>query len=577
MSPDDGSPRRPRRAADADQPGWEPRAPSPPEFIERTHIVPSRAANEAHASTPGPGVSHPTPGSRQATDSRHPFTQSLVWTMIGTIVPGLGFWPTRLRRLGLGIIGIAVVAILFVASTARTNLGSLAAIAVEPTWLTRISVGAAVIGVLWVVTIVGTHLLTRPRMLSRAQRVVGSLAVAALSFLVSAPLAVGSSYALDQRDLITSVFKSSKDSRSQTRPTDVNTAGSNPWANKPRVNILLLGGDNSAQRDAIDPTEGIRTDTMMLASIDTSTGNTVIIQVPRNMYDMPFPQGSALGKAYPNGFTNGDPTGASGEFMANAVWKNVPANHPELFKNTDYPGADALKMGITASTGLSVDYFLLVNIDGIQALINAMGGVTVNINERIPMGGNSENQNPLGWLEPGPDQHLNGMQAMWYARSRWADPNADFGRMARQSCLVDAAIKQANPQTMLTRYESIATASKKMVITDIPQELLPALADLALTVKGGTVSRLLFQNGVNGFISAHPDYTLVRRQVSAAIAKSKQAPTGSTATTTATATSGATSSTSATRTTTTKATSAGTSAGFNSDNLVDACAYHPQP
>ncbi len=456
---------------------------------------------------------------------------------------------------------------------ARTNLGSLAAVAVEPTWLTALSVGAVVLGVLWVVTIVGTHLLTRPRMLSGAQRVVGSLTVAGLSFLVSAPLAVASTYALDQRDLITSVFKSSKDSRSQTRPTDVNTTASNPWANKPRVNILLLGGDSSAQRDAIDPTEGIRTDTMMLASIDTRTGNTVIIQIPRNMYDMPFPKGSALAAAYPNGFTNGDPNGTSGEFMANAVWKNVPANHPDLFKNTDYPGADALKMGITATTGLSVDYFLLVNIDGIQALINAMGGVTVNINERIPMGGNSENHNPFGWLEPGPDQHLNGMKAMWYARSRWADPNADFGRMARQSCLVDAVIHQANPQTMLTRYESIATASKKMVITDIPQELLPAMADLALSVKGGTVSRLLFQNGVNGFISAHPDYALVRQQVASAIAKSEKAPASATATATSGATSGSSAASSATKTTS-KATG---STGFNSDNLVDACAYHPQP
>jgi len=265
------------------------------------------------------------------------------------------------------------------------------------------------------------------------------------------------------------------------------------------------------------------------------------------------------------------------------VWNNVPKAHPELFKNTDYPGADALKMGISAATGITIDYFLLVNIDGIQALIDAMGGVTVNINERIPMGGNSENQNPFGWLEPGPNQHLNGQKAMWYARSRWADPNADFGRMARQSCLVDAVINQANPQTMLTRYESIAAASKRMILTDIPQEMLPAVADLALTVKNGTVSRLLFQNGVNGFISAHPDYDLVRQQVAAAIAKSEKAHT-TTSPTKATATSGSTASSTAgstrttTRATTTKATAtASKSAGFNTDNLANACAYNPQP
>ena len=560
MSPDDGTSWRPRRAAWDDDEGG---AESGHHLIDKTH--PAR-------SEPFPWVPPEGRPEIDLRDRNHPFTQSLIWTTIGTLVPGLGFWPTRLRRVGLAIIALMVIATVYVIVVARTNLGSLAAVAVEPKWLVGLSAAAVVVGVLWVATIVGTHLLTRPRLLTHTQRSVGAVAVALLSFLVSAPLAVASSYALDQRDLITSVFKSDKNTRSQTRPTDIGT-GSSPWANKPRLNILLLGGDSSAQRDAIDPTEGIRTDTMMLASIDTSTGNTVIIQIPRNMYDMPFPKGSALAKAYPNGFTNGDPNGTSGEFMANAVWNNVPRAHPDLFKNTDYPGADALKMGISATTGLKVDYFLLVNIDGIQALIDAMGGVTVNINERIPMGGNSENHNPFGWLEPGPDQHLNGQKAMWYARSRWADPNADFGRMARQSCLVDAVIKQANPQTMLTRYESIAAASKNMILTDIPQELLPAVADLALTVKGGTVSRLLFQNGVNGFVSAHPDFALMRKQVAAAVAKSEKAPSSAAPTTKASAT---TSNSPGSGATSAKP-SASKSAGFNSDNLAESCAYHPQP
>ena len=559
MSPDDGSSWRPRHAASHDDAPTE----SHP-LIEDTHSVPF------------PWVPDQAPAAGLPDAARHPFTQSLLWTAIDTLVPGLGFWPTRLRRVGLAIIAAAVVAIVIVVAKAGTNLRSLAAIAVEPRWLVALSVGTVALGVLWVATIVGTHLLTRPRVLTTSQRTVGAVAVALLSFLVAAPLAVASTYALDQRSLITTVFKADKNIRSETRPSNVST-GSNPWANKPRLNILLLGGDSSAQRDAVDPTEGIRTDTMMLASIDTRTGNTVIIQIPRNMYAMPFPTGSALAKDYPNGFTNGDPNGTSGEWMANAIWNNVPKAHPELFKNTDYPGADALKMGVSAATGLTVDYFLLVNIDGIQALIDAMGGVTVNINERIPMGGNSENHNPFGWLEPGPNQHLNGQKAMWYARSRWADPNADFGRMARQSCLVDAVIKQANPQTMLTRYESIAAASKNMIFTDIPQEMLPAVADLALTVKNGTVGRLLFQNGVNGFVSAHPDYALVRQQVADAIAKSDKTPVTAAPTTKATSSATATSKPSASKTTKKPTASTSTSTGFNSDNLADACAYNPQP
>ena len=50
-----------------------------------------------------------------------------------------------------------------------------------------------------------------------------------------------------------------------------------PWAGTPRVNVLLLGGDAGPDR------RGLRTDTVILASIDTATGNAVLFSLPRNL------------------------------------------------------------------------------------------------------------------------------------------------------------------------------------------------------------------------------------------------------------------------------------------------------
>lgn len=445
-----------------------------------------------------PGASA-TSGSRaagshpDAEHHQHPFTRSLLWTAGGTLVPGLGLLPTRLWRLGVALMALLVAFAVVMAWQLHSNLGGLAAMAMRPRWLTGIAVAMLVLALLWVVLIVGTHLLTRPRHLSTGQRAIGAAVVGLLSLLVSAPFAVATSYAFDQRDLVNGIFKDTADSRSGTRPTNVGT-GSHPWANKPRLNILLLGGDSSVVRDKEDPTEGIRTDTVMMASIDTSNGNTVLIQLPRNMETFHFPKDSDLDRAYPNGYWDGKDN-ENAEFELNSVWENVPKAHPELFKNTDYPNADAVKYAVEGITGLKPDYFALLNIDGLQKVIDAMGGVRVNVNERIPMGQSQEQAkaglSPSGgWLNPGANQLLNGYKAMWYARSR--SQSSDGDRMARQSCVVNAIIDQANPQNLITHYESIADAGKNAVLTDIPQEVIPAITQLALTMKNGRVHRLLF-------------------------------------------------------------------------------------
>lgn len=433
-------------------------------------------------------------------------------TVFGTLLPGAGMLGTRRHWVGVVTLALLVAGSGGLFAIVRTNPAGVAGIALQARWMFAIAIGLALVAIAWIAIITGTYLITRPTDITKVQRRIGAGLVSLLSFLVSAPLAVGSAYSLETALLSGGLFGDEGDSQSQTRPT-LDTK--DPWTDKPRVNILLLGGDTGEGRDI---ELGVRTDTMMLVSIDTATGNSVIVQLPRNLQHPIFPENSRLAEAFPYGFNNG------GESMLNAVWQDVPSLHPELFNNTDYPGADALKWAVEGITGQRVDYFVLVNIDGLVNLVDAMGGVTVNVNFPIAISGSDENGNcgEGGWIPDGPNRHLDGYQAMWYARSRCNTPTYDFGRMQRQSCLVDAVIKQADAATMVTRYEGIAQAAAQMVSTDIPQEHLPAIVELANRVqKSRQISRLSFDPfNLPWYSSEYPDFAQMRQAVSNAIAAS---------------------------------------------------------
>ena len=188
----------------------------------------------------------------------------------------------------------------------------------------------------------------------------------------------------------------------------------------------------------------------------------------------------------------------------------------DLLGPTDNLGADVLKLSVGEALGLQIDYYVLINLQGFAKMINALGGITVNINTHIPIGGNTDlGIPPKDYLKPGPKQHLNGREALWYARGRYGSD--DFARMDRQRCVINAIIKQANPANMLARYEDIAKAGKTIVYTDMPQEVLPLMVDLSLRVKDGNVRSIVFKHGVDGFLSPSPNFSQIRKRVRAAL------------------------------------------------------------
>lgn len=520
---------RPRRAADPDD-AWNATTPShahpndssdpdatavrgPIEFDD-AHLYrpqptqqPHVLAQDAAARSAGPAHADP------ATLPARTLGTSLLLTLASTLLPGAGLLaaPKRWQKiLGATTALASIAAVAFLAFRALTDLRGMAKLATNERFLTVASITLIGAGIAWVALIAGTHVVTRPRGLATGRRLLGAVVVVALAFTAAAPTAVAARYTRDTYLLIDKVLPDAADVTATSRPTLATEA--NPWENIPRVNILLLGADGDASRADEVAKYSIRTDTIMVASIDTSTGATTLVQIPRNVQYTPFPEGSEMAAQFPRGF-RGEP---AEDWFVNSIWANVELQYPDLFAGSTYRGAEALKQGAEGITGLKIDYFVMLNIDGVQKLIDAMGGVTVNINEKLAIGGSHEPyREPSGYLQPGPNHHLMGFDAMWYARSRFNTD--DYNRMARQSCLVDAIINQANPQTLLTRFEGIAAASADMLVTDIPQEDLSAIIDLAFRVKDADVTRLAFSPGKNGYSYADPDFEAMRKAVDKAI------------------------------------------------------------
>ena len=507
--------------ADPDRPGsdwgW-----SDSEEAEDTAVrpaVPREAAPAASTAVPTPPAASTSPAApRHALPRNEDFRRTVGFTVLGTVVPGVGLIAAGRRVVGSVVLALFVLTLVALGLAALVDRDALVSIGVDPAMLRRLSIALVVVAALWVVVVVATHLSLRHRP-TRSQRIVGGLLVGVLAFAVAAPMAVAARTAYVSAGLVGTLFHSSKDSNSATRPTLQPThAGdkerqADPWADKARLNILLLGGDAGKGR------VGTRTDTVILASIDTKTGDTTLFSLPRNTARMPFPSDSPLKRYYPNGFTNGDPNNA--EFFLNAMYRDVPVNTPkDVLGKTDNLGADVMKLSVGQALGLQVDYYALINLQGFSKMVDALGGVRLNVNTYIPIGGNTDlHIPPKEFIKPGPNQKMDGRSALWYARGRYGSD--DFARMDRQRCVINAMIKQANPTNVLTRYEDVANASKSLVKTDLPQEVLPAMVDLSLRVKDGNVRSVVFKNGVSGFISANPDFSQMRSRVKKAIGEAK--------------------------------------------------------
>ena len=489
---------RPQGRAESRAGGRPPAAPPSRRPAQPEDLLDESERRGSHATTYGQG-----------------FSWVVLWTIVGALIPGLGLIAAGWRRVGAAILGALALGIALIAVWAlRGNLLKRGlSFAVDPQKLLMLAVVSAAIGVLWVLVILLTNSqLRRYATLDTSQTIFSWVIVAALLVGVGVPTYAIGNNALVQRDLVQSLFTGDDDVDADDAKPDAEAA--DPWAGTERVNILLIGSDAGATR------EGIRPDTMIVASVQPSSGNTVLFSLPRNLQQVPFKEGSPGAEAWPNGYYC--PDAAPGmECMLNAIWRWAEGDGKQYYSKFKNPGLRATEDAISGATGLDIDTYAMLNLEGFADFIDNIGGVKLNVYERLPIGGNSSHPVAKGWIEKGKNQQMDGYTALWFARSRWSTD--DYDRMRRQRCVIGAVAAQASPANVAKNWTKIAKSLKNNMATGIPQSDIQAWVELATRVQGAQVTSLPFTSAVVGGTTVDPDFDLIHEKVQKAIKKSEAA------------------------------------------------------
>jgi LCP family protein required for cell wall assembly len=304
--------------------------------------------------------------------------------------------------------------------------------------------------VLWAVLFVDAWRLGRPATLRLATRRWLTGVTAALLVVTSGGLVYAASSVGAGRDAMNALFQGNQ------------AVG----AVNGRYNILLLGADSG--RDRV----GTRPDSIQLVSIDAESGSAVTFGFSRDTENINFRPGSTMARLMPEGWNCGD------ECLLNGLYTWAENNAAKFPAGTQSPGVLATREAVEALSGLAIQYYVMVDLQGFKKMVDAVGGLDINVKYRTPIGGGTSRI--TGWIEPGP-QHLDGYHALWYARSRQGSTN--YERMARQRCVMTAMAEQLDPQTVLLRFQKIAGATSGLIRTDLPQSELGRFADLAMKTR----------------------------------------------------------------------------------------------
>jgi LCP family protein required for cell wall assembly len=361
----------------------------------------------------------------------------------------------------------------------------------------------------------------KPGASGRATRAAGAVTLVVATLAATLPGLAGAWIALRQDRVLETVFASSEDAvvavpspladlgitttaapttaasttagtgtSTTVTPTTIATTTTAPLPPPGRWNIALLGGDAGPYR------WGERTDTMIVVSIDRQTGDLASVSVPRNLRRLPVPP--VLRDRFPNGFDD----------LANALYTYVMVR-PELGLDP----AAVVKGALAELLGIPIDHYVLVDMQGFIDVIDALGGVTVNLSSRVELIPNMDRKTEVApYVGPGVVT-MDGTMALSFVRTREQD--SDYGRMSRQRCLLAAVARSTSPTELALSYVSLLTAIETSFRSDIPRERLGELVNLFAKVNVDQARTLVLVPPV--IQPGKPDIAKVRGLVAALV------------------------------------------------------------
>ncbi|MGO4995018.1 LCP family glycopolymer transferase [Jeotgalibaca porci] len=189
---------------------------------------------------------------------------------------------------------------------------------------------------------------------------------------------------------------------------------------KDPISILLLGVDTGD----LGRTERGRSDTMMVVTVNPNTKKSTIMSIPRDTYT---------------------------EIVGYGISDKI--NHAYAF------GGNSMAINSVQNLlDIPIDYYVTVNMAGIQEIVNAVGGVDVVSPLTFTQDGYTFYQDEVN--------HLDGNAALAFARMRYEDPDGDTGRQARQRIIIEGVVNKVTSASTLLNYQSILGSLSNNVQTN---------------------------------------------------------------------------------------------------------------
>ncbi|WP_089975622.1 LCP family glycopolymer transferase [Carnobacterium viridans] len=190
---------------------------------------------------------------------------------------------------------------------------------------------------------------------------------------------------------------------------------------KDPFSILMLGVDTGD----LGRTEQGRSDTMMVMTVNPTTNKATMVSIPRDTRT---------------------------EIIGHGTTDKV--NHAYAF------GGTAMSVNTVQSMlDIPIDYYVEVNMKGLQDIVDAVGGVQVT----SPLTFTYEGYN----FTEGESTSLDGKTALAYSRMRYDDPNGDYGRQERQRQVIQATLEKVASLSTISNYQNILGSLENNMQTNL--------------------------------------------------------------------------------------------------------------
>lgn len=216
--------------------------------------------------------------------------------------------------------------------------------------------------------------------------------------------------------------------------------GGTLYSSKNVINILLVGLDSD---DALE--NGGRSDTLILVSLNKATGKINMTSFFRDSW----------------------------------TYMNIDGHdrYNKINSSYYYGGPEGLIDTIEKNFKIDIDYYVAVDFSSFVDIINALGGLTVEVQEYEA---NYINRTTVHKIEHGPAVKLNGYEALVFARIRKSDSDSDVSRTRRQRMVISSLIESAKGASISQLNDALDTLFKH-VKTDLTQMQILSYATQAIT------------------------------------------------------------------------------------------------